>query len=76
VVGGGLRTTSAERPSRILDQVLYPVEEPVEGIERIRLAYPRARVRLLAWETHWMVFFVLVSIAVALVVRYPLGVEF
>jgi hypothetical protein len=76
VVGGGLQTVSAQRPNRIPDQILYPVEDPVDGIERIRLEYPRAQVRLLVWETHWMVFFVLVSLAVALVARYPLGVEF
>jgi hypothetical protein len=76
VVGEGVQTVSAQRPGRIPDQILFPVEGPLDGIEGIRLEYPRAQVRLLTWETHWMVFFVLVSIAVALVARYPLGVEF
>lgn len=79
VVGEGIHTLSARRPgSGIGDQILNPVEPPVDGsggIRSIQVAYPKRGVSLLFWRTHWMVFFVLVSIAVALVAKVPLGVE-
>ena len=78
-VGTDLVTLSPERPAGLLGQILYPVEPPLEGDGgpvSIRVEYPRADVSLLSWRTHWMVFFVLVSVGVALVARIPLKVDF
>lgn len=79
IVGDGVRTVSVERPgSGVIAQFLHPVEPPIReagGPRAIRIEYPRARVGLLLWRTHWVVFFLVVSIGVAVVARYPLGVE-
>lgn len=78
-VGEGLRTLSVMRPGEgFIAQAMNPGEPPIPGmggLKAIRIEYPRGEVSLFFWETHWLVFFVVVSMAVALVARYPLHTE-
>ena len=78
-VGEGVKTLSVERPGGgMLAQVLHPIERPLReaaGLRAIRIEYPKGAVSLLGWETHWMVFFIVVSMGAAVVARFPLGVE-
>lgn len=78
VVGEGVYALSVERPrGGVISQLLNPVESPLEdpeGPRAIRVEYRGGSVRLLFWETHWLVFFLVVSIAAAMVARVPLKV--
>lgn len=77
-VAEGLSRRSPERRrGTFLNQLLYPAEAPLpkDGpIEAIRVGYPGADVGFLFWETHWMVWFFLLSIVFAFLLRNRFGV--
>jgi len=58
-------------------QFVYPAEAPLPAdgpLKAIEVAYPEASVNLLGWHTHWTIAFLVLAIAIALVLRKPLGV--
>ncbi|MFQ5667422.1 MAG: hypothetical protein ACE5I7_13475 [Candidatus Binatia bacterium] len=58
---------------------LAPTEMPIDpkaGIVSIRIAYPSLHLALFGWRLHWIVIFLLVSAAVALLLHKRAGVEF
>lgn len=62
-----------------LNQVLYPVEPPIEAdvpIEAIMLAYPEREISLLGYPVHWMVAFFALSLAFAFALKSRFGVVF
>jgi len=78
VVGAGLHRLSERRGRSFLDRLLYPVEKPLpkdSGILAIDIQYPDADVKMGPVETHWLVFFFVLSILFAFALRGPLGVE-
>jgi hypothetical protein len=62
-----------------LGQLLYPAEAPIERsseIQRIEIDYPEAEVSIFGFELQWMIWFVLLSIAFALMLRKRFDVTF
>ena len=65
--------------NRFWDRVLFPAEESLSKdspIAEVRVDYPRRSVRFFGYEINWLVAIFLASIAFALVVKRPFGVEF
>lgn len=61
----------------IWDQFVYPAEPPLPAggpVQAIEVGYPEASVNLFGWHTHWTIAFLVLAIAIALVLRKPLGV--
>ena len=50
---------------KILDQVLYPTEAPVDSrlpIQKIEIQYPSKNMNLLGWGIHWIIVYFVLSI--------------
>ena len=61
------------------DQVLWPGEDSLAKdtpISEVRLDYPRRSMKFFGHETNWLVALCVASIALALIVKKPFGVEF
>ncbi len=58
------------------NQLLYPAEPPLTGnsISSITITYPNSNIGLLGFETHWMVFYFLMSIVFAFLFKRPFGI--
>lgn len=63
----------------VLDGILFP-GEPLIGsggcIESIEIGYRPAELELLGWNVHWLLLFLVLSIASAFLFKRPLGIEF
>jgi hypothetical protein len=74
----GVRRRSPVRPSsRLVDQLIYPAEAPLQRtspVRRITVEYPELRVSLLGWETHWLIAFLIFTLIFTLILRTPLRV--
>ena len=58
-------------------RLLTPAEPPLPGdgpIARISLRYPDREVGLFGWETHWLVVFLILSVALAFALKGRFGV--
>jgi len=79
-VGGGVELLSPIRHGRgLVDQILYPAEGPLPGdtaIEAIHVGYRDRSVSLLGFELHWLLWFLILSIAFAFALRGRMGVTF
>ena len=75
----GLARVSAVTPARDFWDVLqHPGEPPLPPdsfAERISVDYPARRIDLLGWETHWVVFLLIVSTLTALAFKRLLRVQ-
>jgi len=63
--------------SSLLDEFLYPAEDPLpeEGpIRSISIAYPERDIWFLGWDVHWLIVLLALSIAFAFLLRGPFGV--
>ncbi|MGH7475326.1 MAG: hypothetical protein ACRELD_03485 [Longimicrobiales bacterium] len=71
---------SPRRPGRgLLDQILFPSEPPVprgSAAAGIEVGYSPAEVSLLGWRVHWVIAFLIFTLAAALALRRPLRVTF
>lgn len=69
---------SPVRPVRgLAGEVLHPAEPPLphgSGLLSIEVAYPSRGVSALGVELHWMVWFIVLSMACAFALKRPLGV--
>ena len=78
VVGDDVARRSPLRPGPSLtDQFLEPSEAPLDGggpRPGDSRAYPERTLRVLGFEMHWLVWFLVTSFAFVLVLRKPLGV--
>lgn len=77
VAGGGHSYVSASRAGAWWQRLLLsPGEAGFErnGVTEIRIAYPARRIGVGAWQTHWAVWFLGISIVTALLFRNRLGV--
>lgn len=77
--GQALARVSAVTPARDFWDVLqHPGDPPLPPdsfAERISVDYPARRIDLLGWETHWLVFLLIVSTLVALAFKRLLRVQ-
>jgi hypothetical protein len=75
-----LKKVSTKRvENRFWDRVLFPGEESLakdSPISEVRVDYPRRSLRFFGYEVNWLVAIFFASIAFALVVKKPFGVEF
>ncbi len=80
VAGGSLERVSPKRVGdRFWDRVLYPGEESLSAavpVAEVRVDFPRRSLRFFGHEINWVFAIFLASIAFALVVKRPFGVEF
>ena len=77
-VSGTTMLRSPIRPSSLLDQLIYPVEQPVprgSSAEAIRLDYVEAEINMLGWHTHWIIAFFILTMVFAFALAKPLGVK-
>jgi hypothetical protein len=78
VVGGRWDRVSHLRTDSLLDLLLYPGEDAIfgeAGINSIEVTYPSLRLRLFGWDVHWIVLFLVISLASAFILKRPMGVE-
>lgn len=77
-VSGAPGRLSPRRPGPgFLDQVLFPSEPPVprgSAATAVEVGYPPAEVDLLGWRVHWLIAFLIFTLAAALALRRPLRV--
>jgi uncharacterized membrane protein (DUF106 family) len=77
-VGGGVVRRSPVRLARgAVSQILYPSEAPLPDdapVSAISVSYPEARIGFLGFELSWIVWYLLLSLLFALVLRRPFGV--
>jgi len=77
-VSGTTMLRSPIRPSSLLDQLIYPVEQPVprgSTAEAIRLDYVEAEINMFGWHTHWIIAFFILTMVFAFALAKPLGVK-
>ena len=77
-VSGTTMLRSPIRPSSLLDQLIYPVEQPVprgSSAEAIRLDYVEAEINMFGWHTHWIIAFFILTMLFAFALAKPLGVK-
>jgi len=71
VAGGECRFVSSRRVHLLPALLLYPGERPLPeaGVDWIEVDYPAAYVRLFGFEAHWLVWFILISMASAFLLK-------
>jgi hypothetical protein len=76
-VAGGAARRSPFRVSTLTDQLLYPSEPPLlaDGpVAEIALPYPEPGLSVLGWRLHWLIAYVLLSMAAAFAFARRFGV--
>jgi hypothetical protein len=80
VVGGGQPALSNRRlAASSLEHFIYPAEKLLEArapIRSVSVRYPARSVSFLGIRTHWLVWYLLVTFALALALKKKFGVEF
>jgi hypothetical protein len=92
VIGGGLRSPEGSRPFRGLPALsnkkmadsswahfIFPVEKllaPAPALKYISLHYPSRRIGFLGLHTHWLVYYLVLTMIIALALKNKFGVEF
>ena len=69
---------SPVRPSSLLDQLIYPAEQPLprgSNARAIRLDYTDAEINMFGWGTHWIIAFFILTMVFAFALAKPLGVK-
>lgn len=72
------RSPRRAQPSGLVDRLRYPSETPLpddSNIAAITIAYPEARLQVLGWRLHWVVPYLLLSTAWALVLARRFGIS-
>lgn len=69
--GDGPRFVSSRRVRSLPALLLHPGEKPLpaSGIEWVEVEYPAAGVRMFGLETHWLVWFIVISMAAAFLLK-------
>jgi hypothetical protein len=69
-------------PSRVTSPFWQLLVNPAEAgipapsaIERVDVQYPAGSVTVFGWQTHWLVYFLIVCLVFVFLLRRPLGVE-
>jgi uncharacterized membrane protein (DUF106 family) len=77
VSGAVIRRSPERLEPGLLNQILYPAEDPLPAsgpIESITLSYPGGDIGIFGWSIHWMIVFFVLSIAFAFALRKLFGV--
>ena len=67
-----VRRSPVRTDSGLVNQLLYPVEQPLPGdvdVESIAVTYPRRGVNVLGWEMHWIAAFFVLSMVFMLALK-------
>jgi hypothetical protein len=74
--GGGPRFVPGRSVSSALDAVWYPDESrvPSQSVEWVDIRYPEARVQIFGFHMHWLLWFTLISMISALMLKKAFGV--
>ncbi|MEO7651766.1 MAG: hypothetical protein ABIZ80_14975 [Bryobacteraceae bacterium] len=74
--GAGVRFLSSRRVSSLIDSIRHPGEARIDdhAVEWIEIQYPEAGVQILRFRTHWLVWFTLVSMMTAVLLKKWMGV--
>jgi uncharacterized membrane protein (DUF106 family) len=62
-----------------MNQMMYPAEPPLPDggiVTSISVGYPSRAIRVLRWDVPWVIVYLVLSMAFALVLRKPFGVTF
>ena len=76
-VAGGFARRSPFHVSTLMDQLPYPSEPPLPAdgpVSGIALPYPEAGLDVLGWRVHWLIVYVVLSMAVAFACAGRFGV--
>jgi len=82
VVGDGDRTVALSNKrlaASSLEHFIYPAEallRPRSGLLSLSLRYPARRIPFLGMRAHWLVWYVILTFAIALALKNKFGVEF
>ena len=77
-VGGRWGAVPERKTSNWLDLLLYPGEAPLESGQRaksIEVRYQPLSLTVMGWDLHWLILFLILSIAVSFAFKGVLGVE-
>jgi hypothetical protein len=77
-VGGRWGAVPGLRTADWLDLLLYPGEDPLDPVARVRsieVRYQPLSLVVLGWNIHWLVLFFVLSVAVSFAFKGVLGVE-
>jgi hypothetical protein len=74
--GGAPRFVPGRRVSSTLEALWYPDESRVasQEVDWIDIRYPEARIRIFGFDMHWLVWFTLISMISALLLKRTFGV--
>ncbi len=80
LIGGGLPALSNKKmAASSLEHFIYPVEKllaPSTPLRSISIQYPARGISFLGFETHWLVWYLVLTMIIALALKNRFGVEF
>jgi hypothetical protein len=80
VIGGGLSALSNRKmAASSLAHFIYPAEkllEPQTPLKSISIEYPARSISFLGFRTHWLVWYLVLTMIIALALKNKFGVEF
>ncbi|MCU0237697.1 MAG: hypothetical protein MUC72_11555 [Acidobacteria bacterium] len=80
VIGNGLRALSNKKlAASSLEHFIYPAEKllaPRSPLKSISIQYPARAISFLGFETHWLVYYLVLTMIIALALKNRFGVEF
>jgi hypothetical protein len=77
VSDGVVRRSPIRQAGSVLDQLLYPSEAPLPNdgaLTAIAVQYPRREIRILGWDTDWLIAYVALIMIFMIALRRPFGV--
>ncbi len=75
---GVVRRSPLRHKGGLVDELLYPAEEPLPAdgpIRGISVIYPETGIEVLGWSLHWMVVYCLASMLFVLLLKRPFKVD-
>jgi len=80
VIGGRLLALSNKKmAASSLEHFIYPVEKllaPPSLLRSVQLEYPSRRISFLGFRAHWLVYYLILTMIIALALKNKFGVEF
>ncbi len=78
LAGSGIHFLTSRRVDSVFSWLLHPGEALLGGgeVKWIEVAYPSAEISFLGWKAHWLVWFLIISMGVAFVLKGRFHVSF